>query len=91
MKADCPRALESCIMKLASSTLGQRGWWGEHRAAESGKHCQSLGAAKQQPDGSEMECRGEQVASALPFLGSCGVQRQSPHLWSCSNRGEKQG
>lgn len=28
MKADCPRALESCIMKLASRTLGQRSQWG---------------------------------------------------------------
>lgn len=93
MKADCPRALESCIMKLASRTSGQRGWWGRAQSCWKrqglpwGK--QILGPAKQQPGKSEMGCGGERVGTAQPALGSCRVQRQPPQLWGCSNGDEK--
>lgn len=81
MKADCPRALESCIMKLASRTSGQRGWWGGCRTAENSKGCckgsTSLDPGKQQPGKSEMGCGGEQVGTAWLSLGSCCDQSSS--------------
>lgn len=60
MKADCPRALESCIMKLASRTSGQRGWWGR---AQSCWKRQGLPWGKQIPGSSQAAAR--QVGDGL--------------------------
>lgn len=89
MKADCPRALESCTIKLASRTPGQRGWseLQKRQGLPQGKHMpgSSQGGARQARVGVRRQASGHSTA----FLGKLLCSKAAPAALGCSNREEQ--